>query len=68
MLVKELNIKQKDKGGRMLSMLSGTLDANLLRNILSGKRVKVVAWGWAIRAGDGVICVDDERIRAGQDF
>ena len=50
----------------MLSMLSGTLDANLLRNILSGKRVK--AWGWAIRAGDGVICVDDERIRAGQDF
>ena len=52
----------------MLSMLSGTLDANLLRNILSGKRVKVVAWGWAIRAGDGVICVDDERIRVGQDF
>ena len=45
--------KAKEQKGRFLSMLLGLLGANLLGNLLTGKR--------AIRAGQGTN-------RAGQDF
>ena len=43
-------------------MLLGTPDANLIRNLLSGKRTTATSQGQGvIRAGEGTI-------RAGQDF
>ena len=50
---KTIKNKAKEQKGRFLSMLLGLLGANLLGNLLTGKR--------AIRAGQGTI-------RAGQDF
>ena len=52
-LVKQLKMKQKNKKGRCLPILLGTLAASLLESALTEKGV--------IRAGEGVI-------RAGQDF
>ena len=52
-LAKQLKMKQKEKKGKFLSMLLGTLGASLLGNLLAGKG--------KIRAGEGTI-------RAGQDF
>ena len=50
---KTIKNKAKEQKGRFLSMLLGLLGANLLGNLLTGKR--------AIRAGQGTI-------RAVQDF
>ena len=50
---KTIKNKAKEQKGRFLSMLLGLLGANLLGNLLTGKR--------AIRAGQGTI-------RAGQNF
>ena len=52
-LAKQLKMKQKEKKGKFLSMLLGTLGASLLGNLLAGKG--------KIRASEGTI-------RAGQDF
>ena len=49
-------MKQKNKEGEFSSMVLGTLDANLLRNLLTGKG--------KIRAGEGTIWAGKETIRA----
>ena len=52
----------KEQKGQFLSMLEGALGASLLRNSLTGNRVKPKIPGWKVlRAGEG-------KIRAGQDF
>ena len=53
MSVKQLKMKQKQQIGGFISMLLGTLDASLLRNLLTGEDT--------IRAGK-------ETITAGQDL
>ena len=59
--MKRRKMKKRTKG-RFLSMLLGTLDANLIGNLLSGKRATATSQGQGlIRAGEGTI-------RAGQDF
>ena len=50
----------KERKGRFLGMLLGTLGASLLGNLLQGNRV--------IRAGEGTIRSGEGKIRAGQDF
>ena len=61
MLVKQLKIKQKKKGG-FLSVLLGTLAASLLGNVLAGK-------GWKlIYLGQGVIIADEGTTRVGHYF
>ena len=50
----------KEKKGRFLRMLLGTLGATLLGNLFTGKIT--------IRAGEGTIRVGEGTIRAGQDF
>ena len=58
----QLKIKQKNKEGRFLSMLLGTLGASLLGNLLTGKGLKAKLPGRGVmRAGEGAI-------RVGQDF
>ena len=44
----------KEQKGGFLSMLLGTLGANLLGNILAGKGMTATSHGWGInRAGEG---------------
>ena len=60
--MKQLKIKQrkkKQKGG-FFGMLLGTLDATLLKNLLTGKST--------IRADESTIRADEDTIRVGQDF
>ena len=55
-LVKQLNMKQKNKNGGFLGKLLGTLATSLLKNLLTGKGVKqskIPAQGVA-RTGNGV--------------
>ena len=50
----------KERKGRFLGMLLGTLDASLLGNLLQGNGV--------FRAGESTIRSGEGTIRAGQDF
>ena len=59
----------KEQKVRFLGMLLGTLDANLLGNLLTGKGGKAKMPGrGVIRAGEGTIRAGESTIRAGQDF
>ena len=53
-------MKQKNKKGRFLSMLLGTLHASLLGNLLTGKD--------KIRPSEGTIRAGEDTIRADQSF
>ena len=56
-------MKQKNRKGGFLSMLSGTLDASLLGNLLTGKGVKR-----SKISGGGVEGAVEGAIRTDQDF
>ena len=58
--MKQFENEAKEKKGRFLRMLLGTLGATLLGNLFTGKIT--------IRAGEGTIRVGEGTIRAGQDF
>ena len=66
----------KEQKGGVLSMLLGTLSANLLGNLLTGKtaiatsqeREANMPGRVTIRAGEDTIRVGEGTIRAGQDF
>ena len=48
-------MKQKNKKGGFLSMLLGTLGANLLGNLLSGKGIARAGSGHPSKKGKGIV-------------
>ena len=54
MLAKQLKLKQNNKKGGILGILSGTLDVILLGNLLTGKE--------AMRAGEGTLRVGEKQL------
>ena len=62
-------MKQKKKKGGFLGMLSGTLGASLLGNLLTGKGAVATSQGrGTIRVGEGRIREGESSVRAGQYF
>ena len=59
-MLKQSKMKQKNKKGEFIGMLSGLLAASLLGNLLAGKG--------AIRAGEGTITAGEGTIRAVPNF
>ena len=60
-------MKQKNKKGRFIRILLGTLGASLLGNLLAGKGT-IRAGKGTIRAGEGKIRAGECTIGAGQNF
>ena len=59
----------KEEIGGFLSMVLGTLSANLLGNLLTGKGVRATSQGrCTIRAGEDKFRAGEGTVRAGQDF
>ena len=54
-VTKTIEKESKEQKGGFLSMLLGTLDANLLGNLLSGKGIERAGYGHLSKKGKGIV-------------
>ena len=54
-VTKTIKNETKEQKGGFLSMLSGTLGASLLGNLLTGKGIERAGWGYNLIKGKGIV-------------